>query len=460
MFAKYIVWVRCKVGKRERLHIGVIISKNAVLTANSMNMNEISCTIFYRNINFLNFDKVEDRIAGLTTANYENFKEVRAHWSLPQLKLVLTEKEIQLNKKSVAIIPLPKQKYSESDTCVVVTHDDKLKLVQRKTMVLRRAECELAYPNLHENIICIQVPTKDICNTSPCSVYNEEGAPLICDGILTAIVTKDNSQCEEKKPCLTAKVYESRHWIETNIELLNRNNTFRGSVVSVKYVTKQNKGVLNSGAIISNNQVLTSSALNEPFKGFVYYNDGERVTWRKAKSFSEDWRPKANKIQISIVQLTDHNYFKAKKFEILPVKSSRPTNDSICVLGIKLPKWHKLEIIFLDDNICCNQLSKYHKNYTCIRPKFEGIQFGTRLLGGTPIICDGELTAITANVEDDAKNQPHPCIFLYKYKMWLKKSMRSLESLQYLRPDYYQIIKKREDYEEEEEEEKEEEKDV
>uniref|UniRef100_A0A1A9VA29 Peptidase S1 domain-containing protein n=1 Tax=Glossina austeni TaxID=7395 RepID=A0A1A9VA29_GLOAU len=425
-FAKYTVWVRCKIGKNRHTpyhyHIGVILSKHTVLTANSMKLSGTMCTVLYHDINFEVID-ITDRSEALTVANYENIKDIGPHWSLPQLKLITTE--TIFNMRRAAIMLLPDQEYKATINCVVVTHNDKKRLIQRKTVVLQRAECESAYPGLHKNIICIQAQ-EGTCKFDPCLAYKEEGAPLICDGVLTAIVTKDINKCEATKPCLAAKVYESRDWIERNMRLFTRNSVSKNGLVTIQFGVTAFKWIKNAGAILSDRQVLTNCALNRPYKGQVMYNDGRAISFRKAKSFNPDWRAKPNKIQLSIVRLEGR--LNPKVFEILPIRLLQPTEESICVVTMRTPEWVKLEVTFLDDNICREELPEYHNECACIQPKYEGIQLGKHLLGGTSIICDGELTAITAYLDQDAKHQPIPCTFLYKHLPWLEITRKFLDS--------------------------------
>lgn len=425
-FAKYTVWVRCKIGKSHQIpyhyHIGVILSKHTVLTANSMKLNGTVCTALYYDIDFEVID-INDRSDALTVANYENIKDIRPHWSLPQLKLFTTE--TIFNMKRAAIMRLPDQEYKGTGNCVVVTHNDKKKLIQRKTVVLQRAECESAYPGLHKNIICLQAQ-EGTCKFDPCLAYKEEGAPLICDGVLTAIVTKDINKCEATKPCLAAKVYESRDWIERNMRIFTRNNVFKNGLVTVQFGVTEFKWKRNAGAILSDRQVITNSALNEPYKGEVMYNDEKSILFKKAESFNADWRAQPNKVQLSIIKL--ERRFNPKISEILPIRYLQPPNDSICVVTMRIPEWVKMEVTFLDNETCRKELSQYHNEYACIQPKYEGIQLGKHLLGGTSVICDGELTAITAYLDKDAKHQPIPCTLLYKHQLWLQATRKFLNS--------------------------------
>uniref|UniRef100_A0A1B0C0H4 Peptidase S1 domain-containing protein n=1 Tax=Glossina palpalis gambiensis TaxID=67801 RepID=A0A1B0C0H4_9MUSC len=400
-FAKYTVWVRCKIGKNRQTpyhyHIGVILSKHTVLTANSMNLSGIMCTVLYHDISFEVTD-IDDRSEALTVANYENIKDIRPHWSLPQLKLITTE--TIFNMKRAAIMGLPDQEYKQTSDCVVVTHDDKKKLIERKTIILQRAECESAYPGLHKHIICIQAQ-EGACKFDPCLAYKEEGAPLICDNILTAIVTKEINKCEATKPCLAAKVYESRDWIERNMRLFTRNNLFKNGLVTIQFGVTEFKWIKNAGAILSNTQILTNSALNQPFRGQVMYNDEKAISFTKAKSFDKDWHAQPNKIQLSVVKLD--GCFDPKVSEILPIRLLHPTNDSTCVVTMRIPEWVKLEVTFLDEKTCREELSKYHNECACIRPKYEGIQLGKHLLGGTSVICDDTMLNILIYLRDQVK---------------------------------------------------------
>uniref|UniRef100_A0A1A9Z6F1 Peptidase S1 domain-containing protein n=1 Tax=Glossina pallidipes TaxID=7398 RepID=A0A1A9Z6F1_GLOPL len=388
-FAKYTVWVRCKIGKSRQTpyhyHMGVILSKHTVLTANSMKLKGTMCTVLYYDINFEVID-INDRSDALTVASYENTKDIRPHWSLPQLKLITTE--TMFNMRRAAIMHLPNQEYKETSNCVVVTHNDKKRLIQRKTVVLQRAECESAYPGLHKNIICLQAQ-EGTCNFDPCLAYKEEGAPLICDGVLTAIVTKDINKCEATKPCLAAKVYESRDWIERNMQLFTRNHIFENGLVTIQFGETEFKWTKNAGAILSDREVLTNSALNKPYKGEVMYNDGKCIPFTKAESFNADWRAQPNKIQLSVVKLDGH--FELNGYEILPIRLLPPTKDSICVVTMRIPEWVKMEVTFLDGETCRKELPQYHNECACIQPKYEGIELGKHLLGGTSVICDGTM---------------------------------------------------------------------
>uniref|UniRef100_A0A1A9WH06 Peptidase S1 domain-containing protein n=1 Tax=Glossina brevipalpis TaxID=37001 RepID=A0A1A9WH06_9MUSC len=422
IYGKHVVWVSCKGQGKEVLNVGVILSKNAILTDNSMKMDGIKCSVLYYTSHFDGTAK-QDMLPGLIVASYGNVNDIRPHSTLPHLKIILTAKELSMDLENAQPIPLLEKELDEKSVCVISVPES-YKLYDRKTEVVPRSDCELAYPDMHQGIVCVRTPIK-YCKIDHCSKYNVEGSPLICDGAVAGIVMKDLDKCDPSKPCLTAKPNDIQQWIESNMNLLNRDDEFKNSTVSVTFLAENDSSVHAPGVIIDEGIVLTSAVTTNTSEGFVFYHGGEKIAWNSAMNYANNWPAVSDKLQLGVIAFNQH--LDPKKDKKMKISTIKPSKDDKCILAIADPDWVKLEVSILDDDKCRAALPNYHEDYMCARPKFDGVQFGIDVLPGTPIICNGELAGISARIEDD-KNTLYPFVPMHKMNVWIGASEMALRS--------------------------------
>uniref|UniRef100_A0A1A9VA27 Peptidase S1 domain-containing protein n=1 Tax=Glossina austeni TaxID=7395 RepID=A0A1A9VA27_GLOAU len=420
---KYMVWVYCKADGKEVLNIGVILSKDAILTANSLKMDGIKCSAHYYSPHF-DGNTNQDMIPALVVASYGNVNEVLPHWTLPHLKLILLERELSIDVERAQPISLLEKELDEKSACVISV-PDAFKLFDRKTKILPRTDCEIAYPGLHRDIICVRTPI-EYCNIDHCSKYNAEGAPLICDGVFAGLVMKDLDQCDATKPCLIGKILGSQQWIESSMNLLNRDNEFKTSTIYVTFLAENDRLVHAPGVIIGEDIVLTSAVLTNTSAGFVFYRDGEKIAWTSAINYANNWPAESDKLQLGVIAL--EKLLDPEKVRKLNISKTKPVPDDECVLAIVEPYWVKLEVNVLDDDKCRGALPKYHEDYMCVRPKLDGVQFDVQIPQGTPIICYGELAGITARIEGDHNGTLYPFVPMHRMNDWIGASETALHS--------------------------------
>uniref|UniRef100_A0A1B0C0H9 Peptidase S1 domain-containing protein n=1 Tax=Glossina palpalis gambiensis TaxID=67801 RepID=A0A1B0C0H9_9MUSC len=419
---KYIVWVYCKADDKEVLNIGVILSKDAILTANSLKMDGIKCSAHPYSPLFDGKTTNQDMISGLVVATYGNVNEVLPHWTLPHLKLILLERELSLGLEQAQTISFLEKDLNEKSACVIPV-PNAFKLFDRKTEIVGRTDCELAYPGLHRDIICVRTPI-EYCNIDHCTKYNVEGAPLICDGIFAGLVTKDGDQCDATKPCLIGKVLGSQQWIESSMNLLNRDNEFKTSTIYVTFLAENDRLVHVPGVIIADDIVLTSAVLTNTSAGFVFDRDGEKIAWNSAINYANNWPAESDKLQLGVIAL--EKILDPERVRKMNISKMKPIQDDECVLAIIEPYWVKLEVNVSDDDKCRAALPKYHEDYMCVRPKLDGVQFGVQIPQGTPIICSGELAGITARIEGDHNGTLYPFVPMHRMNDWIGASEMAL----------------------------------
>uniref|UniRef100_A0A1A9WH00 Peptidase S1 domain-containing protein n=1 Tax=Glossina brevipalpis TaxID=37001 RepID=A0A1A9WH00_9MUSC len=430
-FAESIVLVHCKVSKRMTRQFGVILSQDAILTANTAMASE--CYATYS-------DTIDGGIVeGLMEASYNSSSPFKHLWKLPQLKIILTKQPLKIASERIPV--LPKEPYKENDTCVVVSLDRSatnhtFKIVEKQVNFIKWNECERILSSLHQNVLCLQAP-KIFCNMNHHKEYIE-GSPLLCNGILTGIVGEIIIN-DITYPTQCAKIYEARQWIKSNMELISRDNAFERNIVAVGYLV-ENKSIITSlGILLAKNRILTSNVPDLSRKrknyslksgelisdGFIEYNKNKQINWKKMKSFKNILSPNVSELQMTIIKLKSNIDYGSRPIKKIPMARRKPTKNATCTLISTYPYWIKLEIDVLNRIDCLEELYEFDHNYMCIRPKYGGKLY-ENLYTGTPVICDGALIGLIVQIDYSWENKPIPMVPVYKYKQWIRKTMEEL----------------------------------
>uniref|UniRef100_A0A1B0FLA6 Peptidase S1 domain-containing protein n=1 Tax=Glossina morsitans morsitans TaxID=37546 RepID=A0A1B0FLA6_GLOMM len=106
----------------------------------------------------------------------------------PQIALIKLNSTINLESGKVEILPLPKRNFTNGTECVVVGFGYEMKhwIVAIKVIVLNESYCKHEIPEVNYSAICIDIPNP-MGDNDQCD-YFTGGAPLVCDGVLTAII--------------------------------------------------------------------------------------------------------------------------------------------------------------------------------------------------------------------------------------------------------------------------------
>uniref|UniRef100_A0A1A9V3S7 Peptidase S1 domain-containing protein n=1 Tax=Glossina austeni TaxID=7395 RepID=A0A1A9V3S7_GLOAU len=125
----------------------------------------------------------------------------------PQIALIKLNSTINLESEKAEILPLPNTNVASGTECVVVGLGYEMtdRIVAIKAIVLNESYCKDEISELNYSAICIDIPNP-MGDNDQCD-YFTGGAPLVCDGILTAIsCTKDrNSNLEDETKATQSK---------------------------------------------------------------------------------------------------------------------------------------------------------------------------------------------------------------------------------------------------------------
>uniref|UniRef100_A0A1A9W774 Peptidase S1 domain-containing protein n=1 Tax=Glossina brevipalpis TaxID=37001 RepID=A0A1A9W774_9MUSC len=130
----------------------------------------------------------------------------------PQIALIKLNSTINLDSERAKIIPLPDKNMIDGAECVVVGLGYEMmdKIVAIKAVILNESYCKQEIPEINYSAICIDIPNP-MGDNDQCD-YFTGGAPLICDGVLTAIVS---APCINGKPRPCTGVFNFIHWIQS-----------------------------------------------------------------------------------------------------------------------------------------------------------------------------------------------------------------------------------------------------
>uniref|UniRef100_A0A1A9WH01 Peptidase S1 domain-containing protein n=1 Tax=Glossina brevipalpis TaxID=37001 RepID=A0A1A9WH01_9MUSC len=441
---KYIVEIYCKKSGRVTFSYGVILSEYILLTnfAGSAGRRTY-CYIADRNRSHI--DVKEGNIYWVTKIPYKNWEGTLSGQSLRQIQLILTEVPINLAATNARAIRLPR-KEAETDNCVVVGLDSpenwSVQVVNRKVDIIETDKCYSIYRELDHNIICIQIP-KEFNTCTQCKEY-VTGSPLICNGVLTAIVGfTATTNCDVDEPRSCAKVYESLQWIKSNMESFSKDSKFKQSVVWIGFKINSKLSTHSLGVIIGVNKILTAggfdfSSNTTLFKtetgkavteGVIYFDSHSNIYYKNLINSAPNWPLEWSEIQLSVISLeNDINLSSSTKIMPLPIRPME--NFDNCFVASKHPTWIKYKVDILSNFECRKALPNHHKDYMCIRLRMDGLNHCTQLLGGSPLICNSNLVGIVAryaNGKECIASQPRVCSPVYKYLPFIQSAMLDVE---------------------------------
>uniref|UniRef100_A0A1A9VJG1 Peptidase S1 domain-containing protein n=1 Tax=Glossina austeni TaxID=7395 RepID=A0A1A9VJG1_GLOAU len=441
--AKHFVKIDCEQGGHRRIQFGIIYSENIILTSNEYKVGEaVTCFIKYKNLRGVTTPVRYKTISTLVEVwrmdSYIAEKDILPRTSVP-LKILLLRKKIKLHPKYAAPMPLPESPYKQDSKCVVIggdKPDSNTKIVEMKTVVIDRKECESTYPNLAENIMCIEVPD-EYCNLEHCDEYFE-GSALVCDGVLTALVGA-NQPCFPLKPRTCVGIYDAAKWIQSFEELISSDQEHKKALVGV-VLTAARKKLYDIGIILSKNKILTAYAPNlhdtrifergyfsdyYEVKGYIEYGAGQIIDWYKARSHTNSTAFTPQELQLSVIMLNEDIPLSPQTAYSMRLPENAPRKNAKCIIATLYPRWMKFSLTLMDYDECVKNLPELHKDYMCIRqvlPRLDDC-----IQSGNPIICDGELTAIVAKMINCKKNYPRPVAPIHRYRSWILATMRDLE---------------------------------
>uniref|UniRef100_A0A1B0B6U8 Peptidase S1 domain-containing protein n=1 Tax=Glossina palpalis gambiensis TaxID=67801 RepID=A0A1B0B6U8_9MUSC len=141
----------------------------------------------------------------------------------PQIALIKLNSTMNLESDKAEILPLPDKNMANGTECVVVGLGYEMmdRIVAIKAVVLNESYCKHEIPEINYSAICIDIPNPmgdyDQCD------YFTGGAPLVCDGVLTAIVS---APCISQKPRPCTNIFDFRYWIQSTERSLRYFNSY------------------------------------------------------------------------------------------------------------------------------------------------------------------------------------------------------------------------------------------
>uniref|UniRef100_A0A1A9VPL3 Peptidase S1 domain-containing protein n=1 Tax=Glossina austeni TaxID=7395 RepID=A0A1A9VPL3_GLOAU len=407
---------------RTLTNFGLILSKDAVLASQQVKKGEHwTCYVKYGDVegSISRSGNVPNMIKSRGIQTYRSGPFQSA--SFTPLAYILLEEEIKLNTTSAW--PIPDTYYRNNSNCVVVggdKPDQSSKIVEREVELLKREDCESAYPHLDTNNLCITIP-QEFCNFKHCEYYSHSAA-LVCGGVFSALVGEHTSAaCNSGEPRTCADLSEAQMWIRELQGTVSFNEDYKGATVMVG-LQKPHEKFYGLGAIISKHKVLTTHV---PFKhhtseeGYVDYGYG-RSSWLHAKPLTIPSIIHKTDLQLYMLSLEEGIPFFPGGAQTLRLAEGLPHQDDQCVVGTFKPRWMLLAVTIIDHNECLKKITNLHEDHLCIRHKFP-VTFD-ELEGGNPIICEGLLTAIAIKC-DCERNELHPAAPIYTFLPWILTSI-------------------------------------
>uniref|UniRef100_A0A1A9WD00 Peptidase S1 domain-containing protein n=1 Tax=Glossina brevipalpis TaxID=37001 RepID=A0A1A9WD00_9MUSC len=469
-YAKYVVWLGWDVNGTDAVRgMGIILSKNIILTNYAINLINERTYIGDKKISASGFVTY-----GLTEFVQRPPKEQLIDWKKavtyksnalpgplqPQIALIKLNKNMKLNSKQAAAIPLPPDEHKKfGKKCVVVGwgRTNRRQIVQTRAVIVRKNKCynHLSSPNAEDSdkIICIDVP--DAAIKTHCEHFTN-GAPLICEGMLTGVVSWQWI-CDGgmSRPC--ASVYKLRYWIKSHMKELGQLSKLETNSRFSKHVVWQGldalglKTLLGMGVILDRNTILTSYTLNltnaaayyqgvpMPVYGFVVYgiprylkeipisND---VDWNKMINFGYKLHPKPFQPQIALITLNDPMDLDSQTAAAisLPTEDLKEEPVSCVVVGFGLENDEDIvesEVVIVKRDECKRKIPDLYDEAICIDiPAYAEVTHCDQFTSGAPLICDGLLIGIVSYQDPCMPNHPRLCISVYKLRNWIRSNIK------------------------------------
>lgn len=479
-YSKHVIWfswTRYDTGRI--IGIGILIKDNVVLTNYADNLNT----------NLLQFSFAMAKLRGFAVYGLPRFvKDVPEHslvnWAkainygknLPpksfetQIALIKLSRRLNLNVREVAVAPLPDKEQNIKDLqksdCVVVAWGSLLyeDLVETKAVVLSMDKCKRMIPELYTNVICIDVPDSAHKTTTHCNHFSN-GSPLICNGVLTAVVSRQHP-CNGSKPRICASVYKFRNWITTGIGLLGAHipqleefTSYTKHMVWWGWRTTDKKYITYSvGVILNEKVILTSYAVNlskvmtvidneaKELQGFTVFGipnllreipSGNSVYWKEAVCYKFEENPKPFEPQIALIKLSSEIKLNDKTAVAveLPTEEYIVSEKANCVVvgfGKNYSdKIVQIKAIIIRKDVCRSQIPNIYDEAICIDLPVdpdEDINHCNLYGDGAPLICNGILTCIVSWQKPCIHQVPRPCASVNYFRSWITLRAEELKS--------------------------------
>uniref|UniRef100_A0A1B0G3P7 Peptidase S1 domain-containing protein n=1 Tax=Glossina morsitans morsitans TaxID=37546 RepID=A0A1B0G3P7_GLOMM len=479
-YSKHVIWfswTRYDTGRI--IGIGILIKDNVVLTNYADNLNT----------NLLQFSFAMAKLRGFAVYGLPRFvKDVPEHslvnWAkainygknLPpksfetQIALIKLSRRLNLNVRELAVAPLPDKEQNIKDLqksdCVVVAWGSLLyeDLVETKAVVLSMDKCKRMIPELYTNVICIDVPDSAHKTTTHCNHFSN-GSPLICNGVLTAVVSRQHP-CNGSKPRICASVYKFRNWITTGIGLLGAHipqleefTSYTKHMVWWGWRTTDKKYITYSvGVILNEKVILTSYAVNlskvmtvidneaKELQGFTVFGipnllreipSGNSVYWKEAVCYKFEENPKPFEPQIALIKLSSEIKLNDKTAVAveLPTEEYIVSEKANCVVvgfGKNYSdKIVQIKAIIIRKDVCRSQIPNIYDEAICIDLPVdpdEDINHCNLYGDGAPLICNGILTCIVSWQKPCIHQVPRPCASVNYFRSWITLRAEELKS--------------------------------
>uniref|UniRef100_A0A1B0AJK5 Peptidase S1 domain-containing protein n=1 Tax=Glossina pallidipes TaxID=7398 RepID=A0A1B0AJK5_GLOPL len=223
-------------GQKYPKGLGVIIAHNIILThyaedltepgIHGLSENTIGFIIYgVQHVNNLNTISSSHEIEWIEAKNLNGPHHPTQY--KPQIALIKLNSTMNLESGKVEILPLPNRNFANGTECVVVGLGYEMAdwIVAIKAIVLNESYCKDEIPEVNYSAICIDIPNP-MGDNDQCD-YFTGGAPLVCDGVLTAIVS---APCINRKPRPCTNVFDFRYWIQATKTSFRSFNSYRSLI--------------------------------------------------------------------------------------------------------------------------------------------------------------------------------------------------------------------------------------
>uniref|UniRef100_A0A1A9WGZ2 Peptidase S1 domain-containing protein n=1 Tax=Glossina brevipalpis TaxID=37001 RepID=A0A1A9WGZ2_9MUSC len=185
-FAKHLAHLEFRTNKNNLVGgLGIILSKNLILTACVPNWKKTE-----------NIEGVAVYGLKVTKRKLPRFEDMPDPKKV-QLALIKVDKNMELDAKNAAALPLPIYPPEIHAKCVVVhtMFRENEPIIETDVIIVDKQKCREQLPGLYEDSICVQIaqPTDDF---QQCDVF-KPGSPLVCDGT-TQFNLMDNKDLLQK----------------------------------------------------------------------------------------------------------------------------------------------------------------------------------------------------------------------------------------------------------------------
>uniref|UniRef100_A0A1A9WY28 Peptidase S1 domain-containing protein n=1 Tax=Glossina brevipalpis TaxID=37001 RepID=A0A1A9WY28_9MUSC len=196
---------------------GVIIHEYAILTYHGVDImhrqwpegDQIFGFVLY-DTEFCRFSSALNEVSWFSGYSLQNKHFVKVLKTDPQLAIIKVNEALKVS----SVMPLPQKHPNIDAKCVVIGWQQLL------MSELKEIEVEVwSYTKCLKNITTLFTKALCIYMYEPCLLLNG-GEPLICDGILTGIVSSEFPICTNSSIRICTDVFQYRGWINEHLQLL------------------------------------------------------------------------------------------------------------------------------------------------------------------------------------------------------------------------------------------------